>query len=291
MRTLVASVAVASLLLAACAGDDDGGGAPDPERPITFGGARSVMLQVPSTFDPARTYPLLLILHGYSGNGFVQQAFLGLQGVADREELFVLAPDGTVDSQGKQFWNADPVCCDFGNTGVDDVAYLGGLIEDVRAAWPVDPARIWVVGHSNGSYMAYRLACERADVVTAIAGLAGAAASVPASCTPSRAVHVLHMHGTDDDTVPYEDAGVRLGALTSVTQWAGHDGCTGAIAAAGRKDLDDGLPGDETAVDAFAGCPADGVVELWTIEGGGHLPALAPSFPAELLGWLGAHTR
>ena len=50
--------------------------------------------------------------------------------------------------------------------------------------------------------MAYRMACERADVIDQIAGLAGHASSLP--CNPTRPVSVLHIHGTGDATVPYE---------------------------------------------------------------------------------------
>ena len=287
MRTAAAFAAVAASLLA-CSGDDDG---PAAERPIVFGGDRPIQLQVPADFDQARRYPLIVVLHGYGAAGVLQQSLLRLGDLADREDALVLAPDGTRNRAGFNFWNADPVCCDMDGSGVDDVAYLGGLIDDVRAAWPVDPARIQLIGHSNGSFMAYRMACERADVITAIAGLAGAAASNPAGCTPARPVHVLHMHGTADETVGYESQGLRPGALASVTQWAGKDGCTGTLAPTARKDLDGTLAGDETQLQAFAGCPAGGQVDLWTIEGGSHLPDITPAFRDELLAWLAGHTR
>ena len=70
---------------------------------------------------------------------------------------------------------------------VDDVAYVGGLIDEALRTWPVDPKRVYIVGHSNGDFMAHRLACERADVVVAIAGLAGAGIAIDGSgCSPSK---------------------------------------------------------------------------------------------------------
>jgi polyhydroxybutyrate depolymerase len=287
MRTLAA---VLLALAAACSNPTDR----PVDRPLEFGGARPVTLQVPDDFDDARTYPLLVILHGYSANAFVQQGYLKLNDVASTHEMLVLAPEGTVDSMGKQFWNADPTCCDLDGSGVDDVAYLGGLIDAVRAAWPVDAAQVAVIGHSNGAFMAYRMACERADVVTEIAGLAGHASTVP--CDPVRPVAVLHIHGTADDTVPYETGTfmgfTSPGAVDSVAQWATHDGCTGALAAgAPPKDLEQRLDGAETTVGVTAGCPAGAAAELWTIEGGGHLPVLTATFPTELLAWLDAHRR
>lgn len=298
VRNPTASVAVSLLLGASLAGCGSDGASDDdvvPDaavvRPTVYGGARPATLQTPGELEAGRTYPLTLVLHGYSANGFVQQAYLQLGDLAQAETRFVLAPDGTVDSNNRQFWNADPACCDFGNTGVDDVAYLGGLIDAVSADWPIDPKRIQVVGHSNGAFMAYRLACERADVISAIAALAGGAASTASTCTPSRPVNVLHIHGTMDETISYQAGGRGLGAVASATQWAGHDGCTGPRAAGARKDLDGSLAGTETQTESFGGCPAEGAVDLWTIEDGSHTPSWSSSWRPELLAWLAAHTR
>ena len=285
-------LAAISLALAcgACGGDDGGA-----TRPLVFGGARPVELQLPADFDAARTYPLLIILHGYSVNGFIQQSYFRLFDAATTYQMLVLAPEGTTDSGGKQFWNADPACCNFDGSTVDDVAYLGGVIDDVMAAWPVDPAQVMLIGHSNGAFMAYRLACDRADVVTAIAGLAGHAAADGVACAPARPVDILHMHGTLDDEVPYasgEFLGVRSpGAVESVAQWAAHNGCTGAPAVTGHADLDSTVAGDETAVTVTGGCPAGGAAELWTIEGANHIPTPSPTFSSDIMAWLVAHRR
>jgi len=206
----------------------------------------------------------------------------------------VLAPDGTTDASGKQFWNADPACCDFGHTGVDDVKYIGGLIDDVMDTWPVDKNQVFIVGHSNGGYMAYRMACERADVIAAIAPLAGLAASNPAGCKPSRPVNVLHMHGTADDTVPFGPDMGAAGAHDSVAQWAGHNGCGSELAlspAGADLDLVNALPGAETHRATQAGCPAGGSLELWTIEGAGHIPVFNSTFLPDLMQWFSDHRR
>lgn len=261
------------LLGAACGGGDD-----PAERPRIFGGDRPVTLQVPPQLEDGRAYPLVLILHGYGANGTLQQAFFGLGDLATRGDAFVLAPDGTVDLGGRQFWNADPVCCDFGGLAPDDVGYLGGIVDEVIARWPVDPGAVFSIGHSNGGFMSYRLACERADLFAAIVSLAGNAASVP--CAPARPLGVLHVHGTEDDVIPY------AGAAPSVTRWAELDGCTGARAPGADLDLEAGLPGAETRTESTGGCPAGVAVDLWTLEGGGHIPALSGAFATTAWQWL-----
>jgi polyhydroxybutyrate depolymerase len=253
------------------------------ERPRTFGGARPVTLQVPAQLDEDRAYPLVMILHGFGANGTLQQAYFGLRDLATRGDAFVLAPEGTLDSSGRQFWNADPMCCDFEGLEPDDVGYIGGLIEDVQERWPVDPGAVFLVGHSNGGFMSYRLACERADLFAAILALAGSAASVP--CQPEQPVSILHIHGTADDIVPYSVA------VPSVTQWTGLDGCSGARTRGADLDLEAGLAGAETKTEITGGCPADGAVDLWTLEGAGHIPAFGAAFAPAAWQWLTEHRR
>lgn len=270
------------VVLAACGGSDT-----KADRPTTFGGDRPVTLKVPTGASGGGTYPLLVVLHGYGASGFVQQAFFHVNGLAMADTAFVLAPDGLTDSMGKPFWNADPACCDFDHTNPDDVGYIGGLIDDVLAAWDgtIDPTQVYVLGHSNGGYMAYRMACERADVIAGIGVLAGDASSDPAACMPSRPVSVLHMHGTVDDMVPFS------GAAESVAQWAGKNGCGTARTPGADLDLDTSVAGAETHTSSTTGCPAGGAVDLWTLEGSSHLPLLTTEFPSLLLTWFADHPR
>jgi polyhydroxybutyrate depolymerase len=225
-----------------------------------------------------------MVLHGYGANGFVQSAFFGVSGLAAAGEAFVIAPDGLTDSTGKQYWNADPVCCDLDHTGVDDSTYLGTMLDDIMKSWPeIDPARVYVLGHSNGGFMSYRLACDHADTIAAIGVLAGDATTTP--CEPSQGVNVLHMHGTADDVIPYS------GAEPSVANWAGYNGCGATRHTTGSADFISTVAGDETTLATQDGCPAGADVELWSMAGGGHIPSLTPAFEPALWAWFGAHHR
>lgn len=284
--------ALAMVLGAACGGACGGGSDAPADRPTTFGGDRPVQLQVPSDFSEDQTYPVVMILHGYGVGGFVQQTFLGLGDLANLEDVLVLAPDGTLDPTSKPFWNAGSAWCE-STACPDDVAYLGGVLDDVIDTWPVDTTHVSLVGHSNGHFMSYRMMCDRADVITAIAGLAGLGPVDP--CAPTEPVHSLHMHGTADAVVPYDGGGfggVNVpGAVESVAQTATRNGCTGAPTAGAAKDLDSQLAGAETMVAVTGGCPADGAADLWTLQGAGHVPSFTSSFVPELTAWLDAHGR
>ncbi|MFT3917215.1 MAG: alpha/beta hydrolase-fold protein [Anaeromyxobacteraceae bacterium] len=288
-------LAVVALALGACGGAGDP--APAGADPLVYGGARPVRLQVPASVEPGKTYPLVLLVHGYGASGTLQQLYFGLGPSTLPGGAFLLAPDGTSDGSSR-FWHANDVCCAFGPAQPDDVAYLGGLLDAVAAEWPIDPARVLVLGHSNGAFMAYRLACDRADRVTAIAGLAGAASSIDGSgCAPAKPVSVLHLHGTADQTVAY-GGGMLLpggpaypGAVASTEQWAAHDGCGTSWTAGAARDLVSTLAGAETATAAAGGCPAGVAVERWTMTGAPHVPALTADFSAQVLGWLAEHPR
>ncbi len=280
-----ATLALLLACAAACGGDD-----PEPikPRPTVFGGNRPVTLQAPSTLEPDKLYPLLVVLHGYGVNGDIQTGYFGVRSLPLEGKALMLSPDGTMDKSGRLFWDADPACCDYNDLNPDDVGYLGTLIEDVMAAWPVDPDAVRLIGHSNGAFMAYRMACARSDLVRAIGGLAGGAASMPADCTPSRPVSVLHVHGTEDQVVPY-DGGVGPGAVASVTQWADHDGCGTTRTVGTALDLDTAVSGDETTTETTAGCPAQAAVDLWSMQGSGHIPPSGARIGLGMIQWFDDH--
>jgi polyhydroxybutyrate depolymerase len=148
-----------------------------------------------------------------------------------------------------------------------------------------------LLGHSNGGFMAYRLACERADIVTEIGVLAGAATSD--TCTPDHDVNVLHIHGTADPEVPYDggtttDSAVMFpGAIASTMRWAGFDGC-GAMTNGATMDLDAAVPGAETQIGTYA-CSQTAAIELWTMTGSNHIPSMQASFEPTLWAWLDGH--
>ncbi len=258
-----------------------------------LGGDRPTELRVPKKLESGKRYPLVMVLHGYGADGLLQYAYFGVRNWVDRNEAFGLAPEGLIDDSNRQFWNADPACCAFGSQKPDDSAYLAGLIDEAIAKWPIDPKRVFVIGHSNGAFMAYRMACDHADKIAAIAGLAGAAASVPAQCNPSQPVSILHMHGTADTVVPYGGGGMLTapGAVASVAYWAGKNGCGTTTSNGATLDLDNGVSGAETQAVTTNGCPATGAADLWTMTGSSHIPSVGDAFSPAIEQWLFAHAR
>ena len=148
--------------------------------------------------------PLLFVLHGFGGTAEMINTYSGFdQSLADLYDLHpvVVYPNGIGAEDGlPQSWNAGG-CCPFATFNlVDDVAFFDQLITELIASYDIDPKRIWAVGHSNGGMMAYRLACELSSRITGIGVAAGA--MMIDSCSPTRPVAALHLHGGLDTVVP-----------------------------------------------------------------------------------------
>jgi polyhydroxybutyrate depolymerase len=260
-------------------------------------GGRTVNVHVPPSHQPSKPTPVLIFLHAYSGQGEMGEGYLGLQSLADDLGFLYLAPEGTTDCTGDQFWNGTDACCDLCNSSVDDVAFLSAVLDEVEAQFLVDTLRVYLFGYSNGAFMAYRMACERADRFAAIVGLSGATWSDPSSCNPSEPVHTLEIHGTADATILYDgglfDGVPYPGAITTTETWASYNGCSlTPDTSSPNLDLDRLLGSAETTVSRYdADCALGGSAELWTITGGDHQPAISTSFASEVGVYLLAHRK
>lgn len=267
---------------------------PDPSRPYD--------VFVPSGYDPATPTPLVLLLHGFGASGAIQEGYFQVQPLAEEKGFLYVHPDGTLNQIQRTFWNATTGCCGVASQ-VDDVGYLLSIVEQVSKDYNVDPKRVYLMGHSNGGFMSYRMACEAAGTFAAIASLAGATYVDPSQCAPSEPVSVLQVHGTADDTIAYDGGKLPFmadafpGARDTVSMWAQYDGC-GATATPldGGFDFEQSIPGTETGAESFDGCPPGIAVELWTIEGGTHIPDIVtPTVPypltAAMVDFLLAHPK
>jgi polyhydroxybutyrate depolymerase len=263
---------------------------------VVVGGSRPVKLVVPGSYDGSKPVPLVVLLHGYSATGFVQEAYFKLTAQAEKHGFLYAIPEGTKDSEGLKFWNASDACCNFGNVDVDDSAYLAGVIDEIKKAYNVDPKRVHFIGHSNGGFMSFRMACDHAEVVASIVSLAGAMPSDATKCKATEPVSVLQVHGDADATVLYEGGKFASAsypsARESVLQWTKTNGCSATPdTSLAPLDLEMKLAGAETSIERYGDCMPGGAAELWTIAKGGHLPNLSTEFAPRAIEFLLSHPK
>jgi polyhydroxybutyrate depolymerase len=270
-----------------------------------IGGARPIEVKTPLNFKPqGQLYPLLILLHGFNADADTQDRYLGLSQTALAKGYIFAAPNGTptigtgmFPRASTRFWNASESCCDFTSTKVDDVTYLRDLIRQIIQRYPVDPGRVYLFGHSNGAFMAHRLACEEAPRITAIAALAGSLRPLVSDCKPKEPVAVLTIHGTSDLIIQF-DGGQTLpttpaypSAMATLSHWAKLNSCASSSRQGEAFSVVKNSTRMETTPIRFDACAANGAAELWKIDQGGHIPDFDGLFVPRVLDFFEKHKK
>ncbi|CAA0079551.1 Uncharacterised protein [Halioglobus japonicus] len=277
--------------------------------PLTIGGERPAMVQIPSNYDNNTRYPLVMVLHGRGVDGYIQAAYMGLLPRVDSHQFILLYPDG-LTIEGQKQWRFAPACCDTqqeeeedtaditdasDTSDVSDVGYLSGLIEEAAATYSIDVERIGLIGHSSGGFMSLTMACEASHLVTSLVNLAGSTFQDLQRCQPAaEQVSVLTVHGDLDDTVLYEGVeGGYLSAPAVADRYAMLAGCDVSNPVSKSDfDLVGNIDGAETSRISWSNCLQGTEVEFWTMNGGPHIPG--PWVPEGLdafVDWLLDHRR
>lgn len=269
------------IVLAGCVGGGHALGTPGSQsipvgqstQSIESGGAsRTFHLYRPQGLTDA--VPLVVMLHGGFGNGAQAERSYHWDAEADNGHFLVAYPDGL-----NRAWNAGTCCGEPAHLNTDDVGFIRAMVGAIEQEIPVDRARIYVTGMSNGAMMALRLGCQ-SDIFAALAPVAG---TLLTDCSAPRPASVLQIHGTADDRVPYNGGPGKAFAINGSPRvdgpsvesvnatWRAIDGCA--------------APNSTTAGDVTtqtAGCAAGRTVELISVAGAGHQwPGGEPSPLAE----------
>ena len=239
------------------------------------GRTRTYTIHVPPAARCQTLTPMVLFFHGGGGNGTQAASSYQLNPIADREGFFTVYPDGTsaVPALGLLTWNSGHCCGYAYDNKVDDVAFVRALIASLQKTYPVDPARIYATGFSNGAMMTYRLGAELSSAFAAVAPISGAIGGIQDGVTytipkPSQPLPILIMHGKLDQNIPYNGGiGVESQIMgrtdksvaDAVAFWTSNNRCPPTASSKRTSNI---------VVDTYSGCAAD--VTLYSIENEGH---------------------
>ena len=198
------------------------------------GTSRTYILNLPPNYYEGTDFSLVIGMHGGGGSAEQFESSTKLTTKANDSKFMVVYPDGVKSTGllGVRTWNAGG-CCDYArDNNIDDVKFISQLIDKLVSTYKINPKKVYATGHSNGGMMAYRLACELAHKIAAIAPNSTTMV-VKTPCNASRAVPILHLHSMMDENVPYQ-GGVGKGAsghynppLDSVMNvWSQKNQCT-----------------------------------------------------------------
>jgi polyhydroxybutyrate depolymerase len=252
------------------------------------GRERTFRLYVPARVAPAA--PLLVVLHGGGGGGGGMEVLTahGFNRRADASGAIIVYPDGIGRgwNDGRHDLRSRAV-----EEQIDDVGFLRALVEELERRYPIDRARVFVTGMSNGGMMTLRLACEARDVFKGFVAVAASLGEdIAASCNADGIERLALIDGTADPIVPWSGGKVAIlgsargrviGATASFAIFK-----DGAKCQAEHQDppldrvADDGT---QLTLHRALECLGGADVRLYQVDGGGHAWPGGPRYLGERL--------
>ena len=255
--------------------------APPPDKPseqttinLTVDGrARNFIIYLPIGYNNAGKMPMIFSIHGGNGTAAGQIKLANFLPIADRDKVVLVFPSG-IDKN----WN-DGRPTTPNQQGINDVSFFNQMCDYIIANYPVNGARIYATGISNGGFMSSRLGCELSNRIAAIAVDAATmeATTIAPSCNPGRPVPAIYIHGTTDPLVPFVGGqmtaggtagGTILSHFQAVDKWISINACSTAPTI---TDLPD-IANDGTTITQriYSGGTNGSEVVSYVILNGGH---------------------
>jgi len=197
---------------------------------------RKFMVHFPPNFSTATERPLVINLHGGSGNMLSAQGFSQLNPVSDQNDFIVAWPQGIGQAQSGGFTWADGRNTSADQAGIDDIGFIDKLVDTLTIRYNVDTNKIYICGFSNGGFMVQRLACQLPNRFAAMASLGSSMdTELYKTCSPSHPIPMAFFNGTADPAMPYGGGAMQNPLVTpvvpvdtTVQYWVDNNNCTNA---------------------------------------------------------------
>jgi polyhydroxybutyrate depolymerase len=217
-------------------------------------------------------YPIVIALHGVGGPMGDARMMMDVSGwneKAEKDNFLAVFPEGTPRDMSKPVdfkvnsleWNDGSGRSYAEQAGIDDVAFISAVIDDLSEKFHVDEEKIFVTGFSGGASMAFRVGAELAGRISAIAPVAGVLSVSPSGSNPP--VPLLYISGSEDKRpeIPFREN--HKISKDPVVVWAKVLQCPD------RPEIS--WQGSDIKISRYAPCRNNAEVVVYTVQGMGHV--------------------
>lgn len=229
---------------------------------------RTYIVHTPTNYTSGKQYPLVLNFHGLNSTAASQQLYTQFNPISDTAGFIVVYPNGVNNT-----WNFT------GFNGPDDVKFISALIDTLKKDFSINSSCVYATGMSMGAFMCYKLSCDLSSKIAAIAPVSGNMTTIQKnSCSQSKKIPVLHIHGTSDNVVSYNGQIGITDVPTTIDWWRQTNNCssTPVVTAISNINTSDGATADRYYYKPMTSDSAE--VIFYKVTGGGHTwPGAFPS--------------
>jgi polyhydroxybutyrate depolymerase len=179
-----------------------------PAKPETLtvsaaGTPREAILYAPDAATGPR--PVVLVFHGGGGGAeWMANKSARLTRTLTGAGYAVVYMNGSTKRRTDKLrtWNAVHCCAYAARAKINEAAYADAVIDALAARIEIDRTRIFLMGHSNGAMLSYRLAGQMQTTPRAIAPISGAIFADQPD-VPDR-TSIFMYHAVDDEVLSYD---------------------------------------------------------------------------------------
>jgi hypothetical protein len=154
----------------------------------------------PTNYDPNKTYPVVMVFHGWYANGEAFQSWFEMEQYV-QNEAFVVYPDAVGG-----LWDVN---------GTKDLLFFDEMVKQLGETYCINPSRVLGFGFSYGGHFVDHLGCKRAGYVKAITVGDGGPGGDRLHCGRLPVLVTTRTHDTDE----YPAYGLNVAAgWTSLNQ-------------------------------------------------------------------------
>lgn len=172
---------------------------------IHSGMKRYFLLQKPLRKKVCR---IIVALHASRDTARLFAYYSGLHNSFERETM-VVYPEKAYSLWRDMGWNARICCGPAMERGIPDAEYINSLLGFLKRKYKCEEVPVFVVGYSNGAFLAQYITSIYPELFDGIVSIAGTVRSCKGCLEIKSSIPSAHIHGKVDNMVPFDGGHAR----------------------------------------------------------------------------------